>query len=417
MGDKVTVPTLGAVDNSSFVTELNNTLDQLGDEFDEVLYRDGTTDMEGDLDMGSNRIYNLGAPVDDNDAIRAVDLENYVVTYPNFTFETGEFGTDVVVTGTYPDLTVTVPRGSPGLSGALPDGDYNDIIVTNGGITMELAPGVVGTSNFGPFPLKTILGNATNGSATPTRLTVAEVKSLLALDLVSNVVDADRPISTDVQNALDLKAPIDSPVFTGNPTAPTAAPGDNDLSLANSAFVTAAITANNVAAATRTIPVMAGAMYPRFTNGCGSSVAETSTNKINFNTLDFDGASDEFAQFMIPMPKGWNEGTVTVQFLWRSTGGTGAVVWGIQAVAISDDDVADAAFGTAVTVTDTVTSTGDLMISSFSSAMTIAGTPAAEDLVAFQVFRDADTGGDTSTVDAQLVGIRIKYTATARDDS
>lgn len=38
-------------------------------------------------------------------------------------------------------------------------------------------------------------------------------------------------------------APLASPVFTGNPTAPTAAPGDNDLSIANTAFVTAAIAA------------------------------------------------------------------------------------------------------------------------------------------------------------------------------
>lgn len=34
-----------------------------------------------------------------------------------------------------------------------------------------------------------------------------------------------------------------SPVFTGNPTAPTPAPGDNDTSIATTAFVTAAITA------------------------------------------------------------------------------------------------------------------------------------------------------------------------------
>lgn len=43
--------------------------------------------------------------------------------------------------------------------------------------------------------------------------------------------------------AVALKAPLASPVFTGNPTAPTASPGDNDLSLANTAFVTAALVA------------------------------------------------------------------------------------------------------------------------------------------------------------------------------
>lgn len=40
-----------------------------------------------------------------------------------------------------------------------------------------------------------------------------------------------------------LQAPLASPVFTGNPTAPTPSPGDNDTSLATTAFVTTAITA------------------------------------------------------------------------------------------------------------------------------------------------------------------------------
>lgn len=40
-----------------------------------------------------------------------------------------------------------------------------------------------------------------------------------------------------------LKANLANPVFTGDPQAPTATPGDNDTSIANTAFVTAAIAA------------------------------------------------------------------------------------------------------------------------------------------------------------------------------
>jgi hypothetical protein len=40
-------------------------------------------------------------------------------------------------------------------------------------------------------------------------------------------------------------APINNPIFTGDPQAPTAAPGDNDNSIATTGFVTAAIVANN----------------------------------------------------------------------------------------------------------------------------------------------------------------------------
>jgi hypothetical protein len=48
---------------------------------------------------------------------------------------------------------------------------------------------------------------------------------------------------TDLQAALDAKAPLASPALTGNPTAPTPSPGDNDTSIATTAFVTAAVAA------------------------------------------------------------------------------------------------------------------------------------------------------------------------------
>lgn len=45
--------------------------------------------------------------------------------------------------------------------------------------------------------------------------------------------------TTGLQAALDAKAPLASPVFTGNPTAPTPATADNDTSVATTAFVKA----------------------------------------------------------------------------------------------------------------------------------------------------------------------------------
>ena len=68
-----------------------------------------------------------------------------------------------------------------------------------------------------------------------------------------------------------------------------------------------------------------------------------------------------------------------------------------------------AALGTAVTVTDTFIATGDLHVSSATGSMTIAGTPVVEDLIYFQVYRDADNGSDTYTQDARLLGIAIQY--------
>lgn len=53
---------------------------------------------------------------------------------------------------------------------------------------------------------------------------------------------------TDLQSALDAKAPVASPTFTGTPAAPTATGGTNTTQLATTAFVQAAI-ASLVAAA------------------------------------------------------------------------------------------------------------------------------------------------------------------------
>jgi hypothetical protein len=46
-----------------------------------------------------------------------------------------------------------------------------------------------------------------------------------------------------IATAASTYAPIASPTFTGDPKAPTPSPGDNDTSIATTAFVTAAITA------------------------------------------------------------------------------------------------------------------------------------------------------------------------------
>jgi hypothetical protein len=163
------------------------------------------------------------------------------------------------------------------------------------------------------------------------------------------------------------------------------------------------------------MPVPASAMKPRTSSGAAAGSSETATNKIMVESLDFDQSTDEFAQFMVPMPKSWNEGTVTAKFIWTATT-TGDVVWGLQGVAISDDDVLDAAFGTAQTVTDSVTAANDVMHSAFTSAVTIAGTPAERDLVIFQVYRDADNGSDTLAADAKLLAVVLQLTVNAADD-
>jgi hypothetical protein len=94
------------------------------------------------------------------------------------------------------------------------------------------------------------------------------------------------------------------------------------------------------------------------------------------------------------------------------------VIWGIQGVVVSDNDTIDIAYGTAVTVTDTFHNAAeDLAVTAATSAMTLAGTPADDDLAYFQVYRDAAAGGDTTnSTDARLLGVKILFTTDAEND-
>lgn len=167
-----------------------------------------------------------------------------------------------------------------------------------------------------------------------------------------------------------------------------------------------------------TIWMPAGAMTPTSTNGAAATTEELATNDVMLVYLAFDDSTRENACFQIQMPKSWNEGTLVCQFVWKCGATSGDVIWGIQAVAFADDDALDTAFGTAVEVTDTAGGAADdCMISDETSAMTVAGSPSAEELVVFKVYRDAADGSDTLSGDAELLGVKIHYTTNAGTDS
>lgn len=166
--------------------------------------------------------------------------------------------------------------------------------------------------------------------------------------------------------------------------------------------------------------IPATAMIPRTTNGAAAGLGETTTNRVMRRTYDFDASTIEYVQFSMQMPKSWDEGTVTFAPWWShpSTATNFKVSWGLQAVALSNDDALDTAFGTAQFSNDTGGTTDDLYKGDESSAITIAGSPAAEDVVIFQIQRKADDAtNDTMTVDARLHGIMLYITTAAAIDT
>lgn len=167
------------------------------------------------------------------------------------------------------------------------------------------------------------------------------------------------------------------------------------------------------------IPIPASAIYKRTTSGPANGTYETATNINMHSTLDFDGSAAEYGQFVIMMPSSWNESTLTFKpYMSRTTGGSGSgVTWKLQAVSFSNNESTNAAFGATVSSIVTAATSNTLYIGPESSAMTVAGSPAAGDLVMFQVFRDPTDGSDNLTLDARLHGLTLYITTDSMVDS
>lgn len=166
--------------------------------------------------------------------------------------------------------------------------------------------------------------------------------------------------------------------------------------------------------------VSAAAMAPSVAGGCAAlATIASAANQPDIRSLDFDATTQEYAQFSLAMPSSWDEGTVTFAPIWShaATVTNFGVVWDLQAVAVSNDDAIAVAFGTAQTSTDTGGTTDDLYQGPESSAITVAGTPAAGDVVFFRLSRVTGNGSDTMAVDARLHGIVLYITTAAAVDA
>ena len=168
-----------------------------------------------------------------------------------------------------------------------------------------------------------------------------------------------------------------------------------------------------------TIWIPAAAMYAATTNGADAEQVETTATRPDMKVFDFDASTKQYTQFTIAMPKSWNEGTLTYQVYWApSTTNTGNCIFGLQAVACADSDTIDVAYGTAIEVTDAgIGTVEDQQITSESSAMTVAGSPAAGEQTYFQLYRDAADGSDTFTGESRVLGVKVFYTTDAANDA
>ena len=98
-------------------------------------------------------------------------------------------------------------------------------------------------------------------------------------------------------------ARLASPTFTGDPKAPTASPGDNDTSIASTAFVTAAVAAGGGSGGTGTVVTASGGSDMSraniTTNGFGLLVTQSGTNILLSTTNNYP--TDYYAGGFLPL--------------------------------------------------------------------------------------------------------------------
>lgn len=162
--------------------------------------------------------------------------------------------------------------------------------------------------------------------------------------------------------------------------------------------------------------IPATAMYPKTTGGSGAATQiELATSLVNLQCLQLTSTTaDENVQFVVAMPRNWNNGTITFRVHWTATSGTGTVRWALRAAAYSNDDLMTTSnWGTAVAVDDALTVVNDLHVADRSAAVTVGGTPADEDLVIFELTRVGSNAADTFSGTAMLIGISLAITTDA----
>ena len=161
--------------------------------------------------------------------------------------------------------------------------------------------------------------------------------------------------------------------------------------------------------------ISAGAMVPNTTNGATTATFETATNDHEFDFFGFIGiTTNQVLSFDWAMPDDWDLGTIKVKFYTTPASGSSSgddYTFEIKAVAVSDDDAMDVAYGTGQHIDQVVTAgvDADLHISAATAAITVGGSPALEDLTQFKITRLQDDAADNMPEDARLRGIAIQY--------
>ena len=154
------------------------------------------------------------------------------------------------------------------------------------------------------------------------------------------------------------------------------------------------------------IPIPAGGLIPRATNGATYAKLETTTNKNNLDTYQFAYASQKNCDFTVQLPPSYSGGAIQAIVEWTDDGtgsSTQTITWGVAGRCLADGDALDQALGTAAEQADALDTSKDYMKSAAFS-FTPANAGAGRFLMG-TIYRKASTG--TYTGVGWLLGLRL----------
>jgi len=254
-------------------------------------------------------------------------------------------------------------------------------------------------------------------SRTPAQFKVdlSLVKADVGLGNVDNTSDADKPVSTAQQTALDGKednlgfTPEDVSNKATDLTSPDNIKYPTTLAVQNGLDAISPIGLHDIwIDIDDIVPVDSGALASRII-GAGA-------NQKAISYIPFAPSVDTFAVVKLKLPRNYNNGTLTAVFNFTAQiAGSGAVEWGIAGVAVSNfDDLAAVAtdYGTEVDVRESP-SVDFSMDTPRTAAFTLANTPVDGDTIYLKIQRRGADAADMFLQDAQLLGVYLEYTTDA----
>jgi len=352
--------------------------------------------------------------INTDDAFEAInDLQ--IDTAGNVTLGNGGLtlsGGNIAVTGAI-SATTTLTAGT-GLinSGAFVQG--NDVLDSNSASAVTATHRVIfvhnsnnSTNNELVLPIVSA-GAGTPGQTFTFKNVTANSENIIISVGGSDKLDNDSVLHPMVETAGKI-------MLRPNESVTVTATTDSETPLVPGYYI---IDSVGVGLGKKSIWVPAASMYPTTTNGCSALTQVELSNGPELKCLDFDDGSDEHAQFTVAFPKSWDGGSVTFKAYWCSTAtDTDGVSWALRGCGMNDNETINLTFGSAVVVDDANQgAANELCVTAESGNITIAGTPAADDLTFFEIFRDVSDSNDTAAEDARLLGIKLFYTVNAGND-